>query len=493
MSAISTSRSEALYRALPPDPTDDDNRLSRDVDRSSIESDHPPPESPLDRRIQCVYFMLGCAALLPWNAMITATPFFISRLTGSPLRATFSSYLSSSFTGCMLLFVARATATSKQTSPSRRFFISTVSLTVLVALLFLSTFTRVPPALFFSFVIINGICQAGGAAFLSTAVYAGASLFGAPYMQALMAGQAAVAVAVSGVQVLSSAASVWGTTPGSIATLIADGNTGNGAAEESSARIFFGISTVFLIATIMAYGWLTTLPAYKNKVGVLERQIKALSFSDSDEERRALVSTGLTPDPPNGRMQLWRVFKANIIYEFAACYGFAVTLAVFPPITVSILSTNPNMHPLLFSAVHFLVFNLGDFAGRYICSFPQLIVWSARRVLTTSLLRTFFIPIFLICNVQRPSATVPTTPIIGSDLLYMLILATFGLTNGYVSTLCMLGAPSLEHNPRLKGRREDVDVAATLASFSIIVGLAVGSFSSFAVRAAICDCNPFRH
>jgi solute carrier family 29 (equilibrative nucleoside transporter), member 1/2/3 len=73
----------------------------------------------------------------------------------------------------------------------------------------------------------------------------------------------------------------------------------------------------------------------------------------------------------------------------------------------------------------------------------------------------------------------------------MLILLVFGISNGYVSSLCMMAAPSVEHNPRLKGRVEDVDVAATVGSFCLVGGLAVGSFASFAVRGAVCGCNPF--
>lgn len=166
--------------------------------------------------------------------------------------------------------------------------------------------------------------------------------------------------------------------------------------------------------------------------------------------------------------------------------------SVFPPITISIVPTNPATHPLLFSAIHFLVFNVGDFLGRYVCSFPRLVIWSARRLLTLSLARTLFIPVFLMCNVQRSgSSPLVSSAIISSDLLYMLILLAFGLSNGYISSLCMMSAPSVEHNPRLKGRVEDVDVAATVASFCLVGGLAVGSFASFAVRAAVCNCNPF--
>ena len=46
--------------------------------------------------------------------MITATPYFLSRLEGSPMQRAFSSYLSTSFTFANFFFLAHATATSKK-------------------------------------------------------------------------------------------------------------------------------------------------------------------------------------------------------------------------------------------------------------------------------------------------------------------------------------------------------------------------------------------
>jgi equilibrative nucleoside transporter 1/2/3 len=167
---------------------------------------------------------------------------------------------------------------------------------------------------------------------------------------------------------------------------------------------------------------------------------------------------------------------------------------VFPPITISVQPLNPDTHPLVFSAVHFLLFNIGDLAGRLLCSFPRLLVWSRSRLVLFSLARTLFIPLFLACNVQRPSS-VPgapsSAPWIASDLLFFMLMLAFGASNGYVGTMGMIAAPSLEHNERLKGRREDVDTAATVATFCLTMGLAIGSVASFAVRAAVCKCNPF--
>jgi len=186
-----------------------------------------------------------------------------------------------------------------------------------------------------------------------------------------------------------------------------------------------------------------------------------------------------------------RVAKANIVFEFSVAYVFVVTLSVFPPITTAIMPTNPKTHPLLFSAIHFLVFNTGDFLGRYACAFPRLRIWSDRRLLTLSLARTLFIPLFLLCNVNGSSSLPHTTPIINSDFLFMLIVASLGVSGGYVSSSIVIASASLDHNPKLKGRSEDVSAAATVSQFCLIGGLAIGSVASFAVRAAVCGCNPF--
>ncbi|KAH7926516.1 hypothetical protein BV22DRAFT_1008822 [Leucogyrophana mollusca] len=430
-----------------------------------------------------LYFLLGCTFLLSWTVLITALSFFLSRLAGSPLRATLGSYMSMAITASGLAFMAHATATSKQWSSFRRILISTGWLSLLMFLFFLSTFIHVPPSWFFAFIIVNGIMQAGWASHLGTAVYAEAALLGSHCVQALMTGQAAVAVIVSAVQLISAVGSIWGASRQPTASEVSDG-----IAEERAARVLFGVSTAVMVATMVVYAWSKTLPSHELRTGRMEQQRR----SRDAEELRGLISAGpAIITLPDTKIQILRVFKANLVYEISGAYVYVITLAVFPPITVSILSTNPNMHPLLFSAIHFLVFSVGDLLGRHLCSYPRWMIWSERRVLTIAILRTLFIPLFLMCNVQRSATAPPTTAIITSDFLFMLILGVFGVSNGYVSTMSMLGASSLEHNAKLKGRQEDVDVAATVANFCVNVGLTLGSIASFAVRGAICDCNPF--
>ncbi|KAI5122120.1 hypothetical protein M0805_000768 [Coniferiporia weirii] len=475
-----------VYQPLP--QTADEVRDEEDVQDLSV-----PDGTRLDNRIRWIHFIFGCAVLLPWNVLITATPYFLLRLAGTPLESTFSSYLSITFTIANFVFLAHATITSKQSSPSRRTFVSTLCLAALVGFLTLSTAVSSSPRIFFAFVLLNAIAQAAAGSYLQTAVIAIASQFGPLAMQATMSGQAFVGVVVSSVQLLSAAASI----PSAKIAAAQHEEYDEGAAETRAAALFFGLSTLFLCSTLVAQEWLKRMPEYKAVTQSMEhtkRSSDALLGANDDG----------APDILQEKGRILRVARANIEYEVAVAYVFVVTLAVFPPITASIQSTNPSSHPLLFTAAHFLMFNCGDLAGRYICAIPSLLIWSSRRLLALSFARTLFIPLFLLCNIQGSSnpqlppgipagslQAAADTPFISSDVLFFLILLLFGLSNGYVSSMCMIAAPSVENNPRLRGRRADVDVAATIASFCLVGGLAIGSMASFAVRARVCRCNPF--
>jgi hypothetical protein len=56
--------------------------------------------------------------------------------------------------------------------------------------------------------------------------------------------------------------------------------------------------------------------------------------------------------------------------------------------------------------------------------------------------RIGFIPLFMICNVL-PEGRVLTSVLLESDIAYILIMAAFSLTNGYLGSLCMINAPQV--------------------------------------------------
>lgn len=188
-------------------------------------------------------------------------------------------------------------------------------------MLTLSTFIHIVPGLFFAFVISNGVAQAGFGSYLQISVIAVASLFGPTAVQAMMSGQAAVAVVVSGVQVLSAATTLWGMPSEEIATYQSDGT-----AEERSAFLFFGLSAIFLLFTIGAHQWLVTTQEYKTVVRPLHMQNAVQLDEGNLDEREGLVSREERPSVLEGNARILRVAKANVKYEIAVAYVFVVTL-----------------------------------------------------------------------------------------------------------------------------------------------------------------------
>lgn len=179
-------------------------------------------------------------------------------------------------------------------------------LTVLTFMLTLSTYFHPSAGVFFAFVMLNGIGQAAAGSYLQTSIIAVASLFGHTALQPMMSGQAAIAVAVSGVEVISAAVSLHNPP--------APGVVNASEPEEKSAFIFLSLSTLFYLVSAGAHIWLTRLPAYGN---IMTRFLHAAHTSPS-------VGSEVTGEEK--RHQLVRVAKTNALYNFAVAYVFIITL-----------------------------------------------------------------------------------------------------------------------------------------------------------------------
>ena len=164
--------------------------------------------------------------------------------------------------------------------------------------------------------------------YLQSSVVAVASLFGPEAVQAVMSGQAAVAVAVSTVQLLSAAVSLAGEEKTLGLGLLFDSMPpleGWGwTPEEASAFVFFAFSTAFLGTSVLAHSWLLRMPAYEALVVPLERK---RDVGVRVGEREALLGSGSLGDVrETTNERIWRVAKANWAYEVALAYVFVVTL-----------------------------------------------------------------------------------------------------------------------------------------------------------------------
>uniref|UniRef100_A0A3Q1I1P1 Solute carrier family 29 member 2 n=1 Tax=Acanthochromis polyacanthus TaxID=80966 RepID=A0A3Q1I1P1_9TELE len=222
----------------------------------------------------------------------------------------------------------------------------------------------------------------------------------------------------------------------------------------SAALGYFITPCVATLGTLMCYLLLPHLvsictPSHMNVVNINEKELEA---------ERTYVSE------PEERSSVLAVFKKIWLMALCVTCVFAVTLSVFPVITwCSLFGTDK-----VFTCVCcFIVFNVMDLVGR---SAPSLLQWpskQSRLFPAAVLLRLVFIPLLMLCNIQNSNVTV-----FSHDICFVIIMALFSFSNGYLASLCMAYAPQLV-------RSKDCETAGSLMTFFLVLGLAVGASFSF--------------
>ena len=175
---------------------------------------------------------------------------------------------------------------------------------------------------FFAFALFNAASMAVTVSYLSTAVFAGAALLGTSFLQAVLSGQAAIGVAVSAVQVASSMVALWGSSPKHISIEVTRADGREDRVEDIAARIFFGVSAVFLCITLVTYTWLSRQSFY-NPVTSALGQPCGVGGSD---ERTGLVADDRRNSLTEPNSHVYHVFEHNLIFMFSLAYVLAVTL-----------------------------------------------------------------------------------------------------------------------------------------------------------------------
>ncbi|GAA5966251.1 hypothetical protein JCM8115_006426 [Rhodotorula mucilaginosa] len=444
---------------------------------------------------QGIFFILGAAILLSWNTEIVAGSYFGERLKDSPFERSFANFVALTFTTANLLFLAWANATQAKADLNRRILWSLFVLIAILCIFVGSTqFASINPTLFFSFLIVSAILLGASASYLQNAVVALSASFGPVYLNQILSGQGAIGFVVAMIQFVAAYGAVKAAQPddsrfdGRFRLQLRGDETvyaaaaGADAAKEVRQTAFAFFLTVLgvALASLAAYIVLVRLPLY--------RLVFRAEFDPSADHSRSNKH-----DPKHGgsgESVVRRTERKVRHLGFAIFLVFCVTLAVFPSITATIVSIRTGMpdatllqQPALFVPLGFAVFAGGDWLGRVLpqWEFFQWTNWKG--LMACSVARIVFVPLFLICN-QSAGGTGRT--IIRSDIAFFAIMLAFAVTNGYISTLIMLASvvePTLEE--------DEIEVAATCLAFYLTLGLSVGSLLSFAVRGAICRCNPF--
>ena len=153
--------------------------------------------------------------------------------------------------------------------------------------------------------------------------------------------------------------------------------------------------------------------------------------------------------------------------------AFLVTIGIYPSVFVLVESQykcedgSSRLFNDLFLPFLFLVYNTFDFAGRVSAEkFKPLL--NAYNILPFALMRIFFIPLVLTCNI--PDSQFPTK--LPYDAAFFVIVVFFAFSNGYLASSAMMLGPALV-SPK------DQSLAGTIMIFALTVGLFAGGALSF--------------
>lgn len=194
------------------------------------------------------------------------------------------------------------------------------------------------------------------------------------------------------------------------------------------------------------------------------KQPEIIQDVDVEEEVEAQNDEGELEQVDNVTFgQLWSKLK---VVETTILLTFSVTL-IFPVFASNVVSL--SIDSKIFTPVVFLIWNIGDLAGRVLCSMPVFVIKSNSILLVYSLLRFAFIPLFLICNLPSREKY-----LIG-DWGYMALQFVFGLTNGQLFSCAYMRIGQLLDNVN------EQRAASAFTALIINISLLIGALFSFFV------------
>ncbi|MEQ2280836.1 hypothetical protein AMECASPLE_024082 [Ameca splendens] len=417
--------------------------------------------------VAIIIFALGIGTLLPWNFFITASQYFNKRLKGNlssngTTEAVQKDYNYDSWMALLshlpqLLFTLLNSFLYQWVKERLRVTFSLVVIFILFALTAALVQVPMQPDTFFSVTMATVWFINVFAAVLQGSLFGVVGMFPPRYSTLFMSGQGLAGI-FAAVAMLCS--------------ILRNGDT------ESTALGYFVTPCVATLGTLLCYLLLPHLEfacyyLNRNQADKLDTSNKLFSSTDKialNGNMKDLEAKGV-PEESNERSSVFAVFKKIWLMALCVTLVFAVTLSLFPVITVrvkTVYTENTQWDNVFTCVCCFIVFNLMDLVGR---SAPSLFQWPSKqsRLFPVAVLsRLVFLPLLMMCNIQDSQLTV----LFRHDGAFVVIMALFSFSNGYLASLCMAYAPQLV-------RSRDCETAGSLMTFFLVLGLAVGASFSF--------------
>lgn len=426
---------------------------------SNEKKQNPPADR--GQAVALIIFMLGLGTLLPWNFFMTASQYFNGRLTpanltsngtsgGSTKDYNYDSWMALLSQLPLLLFTLLNSFLYQLVKERFRVAFSMVVILLLFSLTAALVQVPMQPDTFFSVTMATIWFINMFGAVLQGSLFGVVGLFPPRYSTLFMSGQGLAGIFAALAMLFSILSN----------------------AEKNSAALgYFITPCVATLGTLLCYLLLPHLEFarfYLNRTqSDVETSEQLLDMKDKNPSEKKLEAIGESKE----RSSVFTVFKQIWLMAVCVTFVFAVTLSVFPVITVrvqTVYKENAAWDKVFTCVCCFIVFNAMDLVGR---SAPSLVQWPAKESClfpAAVASRLVFIPLLMLCNVQNPKLTV----LFRHDCAFVLIMALFSFTNGYLASLCMAYAPQLV-------KLKDCETAGSLMTFFLVLGLALGASFSF--------------
>ncbi|XP_060225650.1 equilibrative nucleoside transporter 1 isoform X1 [Meriones unguiculatus] len=460
---------------------------------------------PQDRykAVWLIFFVLGLGTLLPWNFFITATEYFKNRLDLSQnmssvdmsqnmssvtdrtskdtealadptvslpeRRHSLSAIFNNVMTLCamlpLLLFTCLNSFLHQRISQSVRILGSLVAILLLFLITAVLVKVEMEALSFFIITMIKIMLINSFGAVLQASLFGLAGVLPANYTAPIMSGQG-LAGFFSSVAMICAIAS--------------------GSKLSESAFGYFITACAVVVLAILCYLALPRMEFYRyylqlNLEGPSEQETKLDLIREDPRGGREDSGVPAPSSPPtSGNHSIKAILKSISVLALSVCFIFTVTIGLFPAVTAEIKSSiagTSAWESYFIPVACFLNFNVFDWLGR---SLTAVCMWPGKDSFWLPALvvaRIVFIPLLMLCNVNvKQRYYLPS--IFKHDIWFIVFMAAFAFSNGYLASLCMCFGPK-------KVKPAEAETAGNIMSFFLCLGLALGAVLSFLLRALV--------
>ncbi|KAJ2631358.1 hypothetical protein H4R22_002030 [Coemansia sp. RSA 1290] len=441
------------------------------------------------------FTVLGVATLVAWNVFIVSSDFFRWEFRNTPFKDSFESVfsvLSNSVNLGALCYALYTQAKANHDQRIRNGLVATIialGSTFLLPALALEGWTAL-------IIALTALCTASvAAAYVQCSIYGIAALLPEHCSEGFMSGQAIAGTVASAAQLVA---------------IYASHNRGDDAVRavydssniRISAAVYFFVAAVFLALSTAAWRQLHTHLALPQAVHSDQLSDTIISRMQEDSPRLSRmqsampvsnVETGLasagsesilnsTTDASshsawaNKWLAWFELQNARLLYDTAieimpfvtiSALVMTQTLAVFPPLTEAIVSSQGSIQVSHLTAWHFLVFNIGDYAGRVSTQWVECTLRTLRIALHSR-----WLPVMAFLLFPTSATSEQSSWVIHSDILFLLLIFILGWSNGLIATIALILGPKHATNKELAG---------SIIGFAMCIGLVIGAIASYPI------------